>query len=113
MSMATALMLVIVQECLHAPDQPVRICTLNIIWCKFGMHTQASFQHNDLHIQAWALPILRKIKGSPAGVEELWHTLHNSPRTEALAICEATLGKSTQVTGFVADFLGYVSHKFR
>lgn len=56
------------------------------------------------------LPILKKIKGSPAGVKELWNTLHNSPRTEALAICEATLGKSTQVASFVVDFLGYVSH---
>ena len=63
--------------------------------------------HSEL--QDWALPVLGKIKGSTAGVEDLWLTLQNSPTAEALAVCEASLGKSAHVSGFVRELLGYVS----
>ena len=65
-----------------------------------------------VQMQGWALPVLRKIKGSTIGVEDLWVALQNSPTAEALAVCEASLGKSGHVTGFVQELLGYVAQQF-
>ena len=47
--------------------------------------------------------VLQSLKGSDEGVDELWQALHSTPRTEALAVCQATLGDSPGVSAFAQE----------